>query len=202
MLVCLWSCFLFGTVSVSAHSHPHVWKSCILYVIWFCQQYWLGEPCPEGWIWERRRSCSGAYPSPCLSSPAPLFPSLAFFPLFFKIPFLLPPLPRPQGVLRRCRVPKWDDFSPSSSLVALSISQINIEKTLNLTAEWLIQIIVAFSCIRLLFSLTLFLLFFLSPSTVWYLGHLWIRAFEWKGRKNKWHQRAREREGSKTWVAL
>lgn len=133
---------------------------------------------------------------------SPLFPSLVFVPFSSPVPPSSSPTTSgsPQEVQRSKM--GWF-FPPSYSLVALFISQINIEKTLNLTAEWLIQIIVAFSCIGLLFSLTLFFAFLLSPSTLWYLGHLWIRAFEWKGRKKKRVTSERERrQGSKTWVAL
>lgn len=146
----------------------------------------------EGGFGMRGRSCSGTYPSPCLSSLVPPFPSLAFFLSFF--PISPSSSPTTSGSPQEVQCSKMGWFPSSSSLVALSLYRINIEKTPNLTAEWLIQIIVAFSCIRLLFSLTLFLLFFLFLSTVWYLGHLWIRAFERKGRKNEWHQRGRERE--------
>ncbi len=186
-------CFLFASVSVSAHRHPRVWKSGVPYVISFCQQDWLGEPCPGGWIWDEEKKLLWYLSKPIsvLSCPSiPLSCFLAFF--FFHFSFLLSHDLRESS---RGAVFQMGWFPPSSSLVALSLSRINIEKTPNLTAEWLIQIIVAFSCIRLLFSLTLFLLFFLSLCTVWYLGHLWIRAFERKGRKNEWHQRGGRKRG-------
>lgn len=104
-------CFLFASVSVSAHRHPQVWKSGVSYMLFGS----VGKTDSVSRVLEggfgMRRSSSGIYPSPCLFCPLlPLHsPRLLSFSYFS--PFLLPPLPWPQWVLRRCSVPKWDCFS-------------------------------------------------------------------------------------------
>lgn len=91
-----------------------------------------------------------------LLEPANLLHCMSFlYSLFPPSLSLPPPLPRPHGVLGRCIIPKWDGSTlmppPPLSLYPWSItpfSCISIEKGEKSkpppTAEWLIQIIVAF----------------------------------------------------------
>lgn len=140
---------------------------------------WQSEPFPN--------------PSPCLVLCCPSIPlSLAFF-------FLPPPLPQPKGVLRRCGVPKWDDFPlffvHGHSLLFLHYHR--ERKKPNLTAEWLIQIIVAFSCIGLLLLFWLwscFSSFHPVQCGIWATGELGPLSKK-KKEKKKSDIREREREG-------
>ena len=148
----------------------------------------------------RGRSSSGADPSPCLSSSAPPFPSLFFLSFFLVVfPRLFPPLPRPQGVLRRCSFPKMGWFLPPS-LVALS--RINIEKKKNLTAEWLIQIIVAFSHIKLLFFVFFFFCFPPVQCGIWATCELGPLSEKAEKASDIREDREKERGIQKTWAAL
>lgn len=91
------------------------------YVIRFCQQRltrWAVSRRLDLGMRRRRRSRYGTYPSPCLSSSAPPFPSLAF-PFFSTSSFLLSHDLRES--FKRCGVPKWDDFSPFF-ILSLSLS--------------------------------------------------------------------------------
>ena len=100
-------------------------------------------------------------------------------------------------------------FSPRFSSLSVSLSlQLTEKKAQNLTAEWLIQIIVAFSYIGLLSSLTLFFAFLpFHPVQcgIWAtceLGPLSKRGRKKKKRKREWHQRGEKETDPKTWAAL
>lgn len=174
-------CFLFSVLSVSAHRHPRVWNS-VLYVILFCQQHWtMCWRVDWGWGVEVILVLIQAHVCP----PLPLH-SLPFLFLFsISSSFSSTTSGSPQEVQRfqKC-------LPSSSSLVTLSLSQINIEKPPNLTAEWLIQIIVAFSCIMFLWLSSCFSYFPPVQCGIWATSEL--SPFEQKGRKKRVTERERK----------
>lgn len=146
----------------------------------------------EGGFGMRRRSSSGSYPSPCLSSAAPSFPSLSLF-----SPLISPSSsPTTSGSPQEVQRSKMGWFFPPLFFFFSPSPELTLKKNPNLTAEWLIQIIVAFSCIRLLFFLWLSFCFSSFP---------WVQCGIWttcelgplSEKRAEWHQRGREREGSK-----
>lgn len=79
--------FPVGTVSVPPHHHRHVWKSRGSYGIRSCQQHWLSEPCPEGWIWYEEKKLFWCLSKPMSVPSCSSIPHFAFFVFFFLLRF-------------------------------------------------------------------------------------------------------------------
>lgn len=108
-------------VTVCSPSPPQVWKRGIPYVISFCQQDWLGVL--KGRFGMRRSCCFGTYPSLCLSSTAPPFPSVAFVLSFFSF-FSITPASSPttSGSPQEVQYSKTGWFPPPLLLRSFSPS--------------------------------------------------------------------------------